>query len=76
MKEHNMGSPKLHSLETDTTKSFTNPLLCISTRPLSSHSEGEELLEHVEDVGIQVLREEESFQRRAVLLHLLVMLKE
>ena len=40
-----------------------------------SHSQGEELLEHVKDVRVQILGEEECLQSRAVLFHLLVMLK-
>jgi hypothetical protein len=42
----------------------------------SLHSERQELLEHLEDVGIQILREKQRLQGRAVLLHLLVMLKQ
>ena len=37
----------------------------------SSHPEGNKLVEHVEDVWIEVLREEQRLQRRAVPLNLL-----
>jgi hypothetical protein len=40
-----------------------------------SHSESKKLLENVQNVGIEILREEQRLQRRAVLLHLLVMLQ-
>jgi hypothetical protein len=43
---------------------------------LCSHPERQKLLEHVKDVGVEVLGEEERLQRRAVLLHLLVVLEE
>ena len=37
----------------------------------SSHPEGNKLVEHIEDVWIEVLREEQRLQRRAVPLNLL-----
>jgi hypothetical protein len=40
------------------------------------HSQSQKLLENVEDVGVQVLCEEECFQSGAVLLHLFVMLQK
>lgn len=44
--------------------------------PDDSHAQGEELLEHVEDVGVQVLREEQRLQGGRVLLNLLVVLEK
>ena len=36
----------------------------------SLHSEGDELVKNIEDVGVEVLSEEQGLQRRAVLLNL------